>query len=272
MDKHLQDLMTLLSTRGVDIGLKILGALAFWLIGRWLIRMTVGLLVRTFDKRQIDPTIGRYLSSALSVLLTVGLVVSIFGYLGVQTTTFAALLAGVGLAIGTAWGGLLTNFAAGIFMVVLRPFKAGDFVTVGGITGTVVELGLFATTLNTPDNVRTTIGNNKIFSDTISNFTANPYRRVDLKAQLDHTGDPRKAVELLKARMAKIPNVKQEPAPEVSLLEFTLAGPVMAVRPYTHNNDYWQVYFDTNQAICESLGEAGFAIPQHRITVNSAAK
>ena len=99
-------------------------------------------------------------------------------------------------------------------LVVLRPFKAGDAVTAGGVTGTVVELGLFATTINTPDNVRTTVGNNKIFSDTIANFTANPFRRVELKAQLDHSGDTRKAMEVLKARMSKIANVKQEPAPE----------------------------------------------------------
>jgi len=114
--------------------------------------------------------------------LNIILVVAIRGYFGVETTSFAAILAAAGIAIGMAWSGLLANFAAGAFMVVLRPFKVGDFVTVGGITGTVKEVGLFVTALNTPDNVLTIIGNNKVFSDTIQNFSANPYRRVDLKA------------------------------------------------------------------------------------------
>ena len=140
--------------------------------------------------------------------------------------------------------------------------EKGDFVTAGGVTGTVEEIGLFVTVINTPDNVRTGVGNNKIFSDTIQNFTANPFRRVDRTAQLAHGADHKRAVELLSARLRTIPNVKSDPAPDVTLLDFNLAGPVLAVRPYCHNDHYWQVYFDTNEAIKDELGKGGFAVPE----------
>src|SRR4249920_2743518 len=159
----------------VAVGWKILGAAALWLVGRWLINMAVRLLGRTLSQQHFDATLTRYMLTGLTVVLNVALVVAILGFFGVETTSFAALLAAGGVAIGVAWGGLLANFAAGAFLVFLRPFKVGDFVTAGGITGAVSEIGLFGTTINTPDNVRTIIGNNKIFSDTIQNFSANAY-------------------------------------------------------------------------------------------------
>jgi small conductance mechanosensitive channel len=165
------------------------------------------------------------------------------------------------VAIGVAWGGLLANFAAGAFLVFLRPFRVGDFVTAGGVTGTVEAVGLFGTTINTPDNVLTIVGNNKIFSDTIQNFSANPYRRVDLTATINNAVDHRDAIRRLKDRLTKIPNVLTTPAPDVEILEFTPAGPVLCVRPYCNNQHYWQVYFDTNRLVRETFGEAGFPAP-----------
>jgi small conductance mechanosensitive channel len=146
----------------------------------------------------------------------------------------------------------------------------GDFVSAGDVVGTVHEIGMFATTIDTPDNIRTFVGNNKIFSNNIQNFTANPYRRVDLKAQLNHSVDHAQAIKLLQERLAKIPNVLTDPAPDVEILEFNLAGPVLAVRPYVHNTDYWQVYFDTNRVIRESFGEAGFPVPEQHMVMRSS--
>jgi small conductance mechanosensitive channel len=204
----------------------------------------------------------------VSILLKITLVVAILGYFGIQTTTFAALLAAAGLAIGAAWSSLLANFAEGAFLVILKPFKVRDFIqAAGGSMGTVEEMGLFVTTINTLDNIKTFIGNSKIFSDIIQNFSANPYRRADLVAQLDHTVDPKVAVQLLKERLAKIPNVIATPGPDVEILSFTLNGPVLAVRPYCNNKDYWQVYFDANRTIKESFGEAGFPAPQQHFQV-----
>lgn len=243
------------------LGVKVLAALIFWIVGRWLIGFIGRLLQQVLERQKVDPTLMRYIGNVLAVALNIALVVAILGYFGIETTSFAALVAGVGVAIGAAWGGLLSNLAAGAFLIVLKPFKVGDFVTVAGITGTIKEVGLFATAINTPDNVMTIVGNGKIFGDTIQNFSTNAYRRVDLKCQLAGAADHVAAMELLRARMAKIPNVVATPAPEVEILDFNLVGPVLAVRPYCHTDHYWQVYFDGNRAIRESLAEAGFPAP-----------
>ena len=259
-----------LMTKGLDIGLKVMGAIIVWIVGSWLISMVRRMMTSAMTAKEVDVTLIKYVTSAVGILLKVILIVAIFSYFGVETTTIAGLLAGLGLAIGTMWGGMLSNLAAGAFMVFLKPFKVGDFVSAGDVVGTVHEIGMFATTIDTPDNIRTFIGNNKIFSNNIQNFTANPYRRVDLKAQLNHSVDHVQAIKLLKERLAKIPNVLTEPAPDVEILEFNLAGPVLAVRPYVHNNNYWQVYFDTNRVIRESFGEAGYPVPEQHMVMRSS--
>jgi small conductance mechanosensitive channel len=174
---------------GSDFGIKVLAAIAFWVIGRWLIHRVGSLVQSALERQKVDATIMRYLGTVINVTLNIVLVIGILGYFGIQTTSFAALFAAAGVAIGLAWSGLLSNFAGGVFLIILRPIKVGDFVTVGGITGTVKEVGLFVSAINTPDNVLTLVGNSKIFSDTIQNFSTNAYRRVDLKAQLAGAAD-----------------------------------------------------------------------------------
>jgi small conductance mechanosensitive channel len=144
---------------------------------------------------------------------------------------------------------------------VLRPFKVGDFVTAAGVTGTVSEIGLFVTAMVTPDNVMTMVGNAKIFNDTIQNYTTNDYRRVELKCQLAGSADHVAAMELLRDKLAAVANVLAKPAVDVEILEFNRVGPVLAVRPYCHNEHYWQVYFDGNRTIREALATAGFPAP-----------
>ncbi|HJV65866.1 MAG TPA: mechanosensitive ion channel family protein [Geomonas sp.] len=242
-------------------GTKLMAVILFWIVGRWLIGLVARMLQAVLERQKVDPTLIRYLGNFLTVTLNIILVVAILGYCGIETTTFAALVAGIGIAVGAAWGGLLTNLASGIFLVVLHPFKVGDFVTVGGVTGTVKEIGLFVTTINTPDNVLTLVGNGKIFTDTIQNYTANPFRRVELKCQLNGGVDHVAAMQLLRQEVAKVDNVLADPAVQVEILEFNLVGPVLAVRPFCHNDNYWQVYFDGNRAIRESLISAGFPPP-----------
>lgn len=259
----LETVRTFIMTRGIDFGTKVVAAIVLWIVGRWIINLIAGLLRKMLSRNQrVDPTLAHYLSSILSGILNLLLVLAILQVFGVQTTSFAALLAGLGLAIGTAWGGLLAHFAAGVFMQVLRPFKVGDFVTAGGVTGTVKELGIFGTTIISPDNVVNIVGNNKIFSDTISNFSATPVRRVELTAKIANGVDPVEAASKLRAMIAKIPNVAQDPAPDVEVLSFTPEGPLLCVRPYTNNDHYWQVYFDTNRAIVETFREAGYPTPE----------
>ena len=248
---------------------KMAGALVLWILGRWLIRVALRLLGTSMARHQVDVTLTRYMQTGLAVVLNIALVVALLGLFGVETTTFAALIAAGGIAIGVAWGGLLSNFAAGAFLVFLRPFKVGDFVSAGGVTGTVDTIGLFGTTINTPDNVQTIVGNSKIFGDTIQNFSANPYRRVDLTVTISHAVDHRDAIALLKGRLAAIANVLAEPAPDVDVLDFTPAGPLLCVRPYCANAHYWQVYFDTNRLIRETFTAAGYRTPMQPYAVTA---
>ena len=176
----LRTLWAFLATQGVDFGIKIIGAIAAWVVGRWLIGLAGRLMERVFERGgRIDVTVAKYLATIISGFLTLVLILALLGIFGVQTTSFVALLAGLGLAIGTAWGGLLAHFAAGVFLQVLRPFKVGDYVTAGAVTGTVREIGLFFSKIVTSDNVETIVGNNTIFSGTIQNYSTLPYRRVE---------------------------------------------------------------------------------------------
>ena len=255
------------TTVATTVGLKILGALAIWIIGRWVISLVMALTRKGMEARHVDATLITYVLASISVALNIALAIAVLGVFGIETTSFAALLAAAGIAIGAAWAGLLSNFAAGIFLIILRPFKVGDFISVGGVTGTVRAIGLFGTTIDTPDNVHTIIGNNKVFSDNIQNFSTNAYRRVDLTAQLNGSVDHTEAINLLKAKLATIPNVMTNPAPEVAISTFTMSGPVLVVRPFTHSDNYWQVYFDGNRIIRESFAAAGFPAPETQVVV-----
>jgi small conductance mechanosensitive channel len=271
MNEFVEKYGKLLFEHAVPVGQRLVGALLLWLVGRWIIGIIKHAVGARLVHRKFDPTMGRYVESIVGSGLSILLILSVLGVLGVEMTTFAALLAGAGLAIGAAWGGLLANFAAGAFLIVLKPYKVGDMITAGGVTGDVVELGLFTTTFNTGDSIRIVVGNNKIFSDNIQNYTVNPYRRVDLKAQLPHGVDPQEAIAKLQARMATVPHVLAEPKPCIEVLEFNLAGPVLAVRPFAHNNDYWSVYFATNAAIVEVFGAARYPVPETHVHVTKAA-
>jgi small conductance mechanosensitive channel len=251
----------------IPAGWKILGAIVVWIVGSWAINLISRLSSQGMRARKLDTTLIKYIEAAIRVILRIVLVIAILAIFGIQTTSFVALLAAAGVAIGMAWGGLLANFAAGAFLLILRPFHVGDMISAAGVTGDVKELGLFATTIDTIDNLRVIVGNNKILSDNIINYTHNPYRRVDLKAQLAHGVDVQDAVKRLSERVKQIPNVIDAPAPSVEILEFNLAGPVLAVRPFCHNNNYWQVFFDTNKAIQEVGTMAGYPAPstQHLV-------
>ena len=256
----------------IAFGLKVIGAIVVYIAGRWLIGAASSLVMRALERQKVEPTVIRYIGSIITVALNIILVVAILGYFGVETTSFAALVAGLGIAVGAAWGGLLSNFAAGAFILVLRPFKVGDYVVAGDVEGTVRTIGLFNTTIDAPDNVQTMVGNAKIMNNTIKNFSHNSHRRVELTAQLDHSVDPADAVRRLKDVLPKIANVVAEPKPEVEILTFNERGPVLAVRPYCNTAHYWQVYFDTNRTIRETFGAAGYpAAEAHHFVRQKAA-
>ncbi|WP_210417544.1 mechanosensitive ion channel family protein [Novosphingobium sp. EMRT-2] len=241
--------------------IKIGAAFVLYMVGRWLIGFAIHALSAVLTKRNFDATLQRYIANMLAVVLNILLVVAILGYFGLQTTSFAALLAGVGLAIGAAWSGLLGNFAAGAFIIIFRPYKLGDYVVAGGVEGTVIEIGMFNTIINTPDNVMSVVGNAKVSADVIKNFSSNGYRRVDRTAQLAFGVDALDAIARLKAALGSIPNVLTDPAPDVEILDFNERGTVLCVRPYCHTDHYWQVCFDTNKLIAETFGAAAYGTP-----------
>lgn len=248
---------------------KIIGAIALWVIGGWLIRFCAGLSRRSLLKGGMQSGLVSYLVSIISTTLRVLLLLAILGLFGIQTTSFAALIAGAGLAVGAAVSGLLGNFAAGAFLQGLRPFKTGDYVRVGDIEGTVEEVGMLVTCILTPDHVHTLVPNGKLFGDTIKNFSSHSYRRVELVAQLDNSADVGRAIELLKQEAVNIPNQYPGKPADVEVLEFSERGPRLAVRPYTHTDNYWQVYFDTNRMIADVLSRNNFPVP--RIPVQMAS-
>ncbi len=259
---NIDTIMEFISTRGVDIGINLAAAILIWIVGRWIIKKVTGFVgIGMTRGGKIDKTLAGYIVSILGGLLTVLLVMFILSRFGIETTSFAALLAGAGLAIGTAWGGLLAHFAAGVFMQVLRPFKIGDYVFAGDVEGTVTEIGLFTSTILTIDNVTTIVGNNKIFSDNIKNFSAEDYRRVDCEFKTHHSVNVADVLAKLKASVSTIPNIKKTVDAEIEVLEFTDEGPTFCVRPFCHNDHYWQVLFDTNKMIAQCIAENNWPAP-----------
>jgi small conductance mechanosensitive channel len=253
----------------MEYGLTVLGALLLWFVGRWAIGLMVSVIRKGLSARHLDSTLQQYIGSIVGVGLNILLVVAILAQFGVQTTSFAALLAAMGLAIGTAWGGLLANFAAGAFLLVLRPFKVGDVIIAAGTLGVVDEIGLFATTITTPDGIRTFVGNNKLFSDNIQNLSDVKHRRVELKMQLAHGVDVDDAIRRIQQELENVPGVLREPSPEVWVLEFTLAGAVLAVRPYCKSVDHWSVYGATNGVIRTVASDANLPAPELRYAMRT---
>lgn len=248
-----KELMDLVIQYGSAFGLKIAVAVLFWIAGRWMISFIVKFVQRSMTRQRIDPTVLRYVGSFITVTLNIILVIAILGYCGIETTSFAAILAAVGLAIGMAWSGLLANLAAGGFIIVLRPFKVGDEIAAGGVVGTVTEIGLFVTTVNTADNVMTLVGNNKIFSDNIQNYSSNDFRRVELSFSLPFEADERAVVALLQQRLGRVANVLSVPAVDIRLKSVSSASLELIVRLCCHSEHYGAVYFDANGVIREVL-------------------
>ncbi|GAB7533785.1 mechanosensitive ion channel family protein [Pseudomonas sp. 3A(2025)] len=255
-------LLNLVLQYGATVGIKLLVAALLWIVGRWSIGMLVRMLQRSLTRQRFDPTVLRYLGSFVTVTLNIILVVAILGYCGIETTSFAALLAAVGLAIGMAWSGLLANLAAGGFIIVLRPFKVGDFIAVDTISGRVEEIGLFTTSLDTAENVRVLMANNKVFSSNIINYSVNGYRRVELTATLPTSADEQTLIVRLTEQLKAIPNVLTAPPVDVHLASLSADSVTLAVRPYCHNDHYWPVYYQSLEVIRGLLREGGVERPR----------
>ena len=244
-----QEVINELTKKAAGIGLNLLKGAAIFVVGRWAIKFAMNLMSNQMRQRKMDATIIGYAVNTITVALNIVLAIVLLSVFGIETTSFAAFIAAAGFAIGAAWGGLLGNLAAGAFLIVLRPFKTGDMISAGGVTGKVVEIGLFVTTYLTPDNVITFVGNSKILSSTVKNYSASDSRRVDMMGTLHHSDNVEATMTEVRSRLLKISNVLTAPSPEVNIHAFNEKHLTLAIRPYAHSDNYFQLQFDTVDAM-----------------------
>jgi small conductance mechanosensitive channel len=242
-------------------GLKILAAAVIFVIGRWLARLLGGLTEKALVTSKIDKTIAKFAKNLVHIGLLVIVVIAALAQLGVETTQLAVALGAAGLAIGLALQGSLANFASGFVMIVFRPFKVGDVIEAGGVLGTVQEIQLFNTIVDTPDNRRCIIPNGQITGGCITNYTVNGTRRVDLVVSVSYDEDLKKAKDVIEQVLANDKRVLKEPAPTVAVSELADSSVNFVVRPWVKPEDYWDVYFDITSKIKLAFDKNGITIP-----------
>ncbi len=258
---YLEQGRELLMTYGVDYGLAILKALLILVIGLWIIKGIRNGFGKFLSKRNIDESLKPFLKSLLYNLLLVLLVLSVLSTLGVQMTSFVAIVGAAGLAVGLALQGTLQNFAGGVVLLVLRPFKVGDYIEGGGHAGTVREIQIFNTVLVTPDNRKIIIPNGGLSSDSIINYSAEATRRVDLVFGIGYDDDIKKAKELLVSILTSDERILKDPAHTVAVSELADSSVNFVVRPWVKKEDYWDVFFDLQEQVKLAFDEAGISIP-----------
>lgn len=242
-------------------GLKIIGAVLIFVIGVWIAKRIQKLLVAVMKKKKVDDTLQTFLENLVYILLMIVIVLAALSALGVETTSFIAILGAAGLAIGLALQGTLGNVGSGVILISFRPFKAGDFVTAGGETGTIGSITLFATTLLTPDNKVITIPNSTIAGGNITNFSAKETRRLSLVFSIGYGDDLKLAKSVLQEIITSDPRVLSDPAPFVGVLELGESSVDFAFRPWVKSEDYWDVHFDMQEKVKLTFDEKGISIP-----------
>lgn len=252
---------TYLAENGVQFLLNLLAAAAIFFVGRWIAGLISELVFKTMDKAKIDHTLGKFVKNLLYTALLVFVVIAALARVGVQTGSFIAIVGAAGLAIGLALQGSLSNFAAGVLMVIFKPFKVGDFVEVGGAMGTVKEIQIFNTIISGPDNVRIVIPNAHATGGNIVNYTVNGTRRVDLVIGVSYGDDIRKAKQVMLDVLKAEEHVLETPAPFVGVKELGDSSVNFVVRPWVKSEHYWEVYFGVTEKVKYALEENGLTIP-----------
>lgn len=242
-------------------GLKVLGAIAVVIIGRmvagWLRRLTR----RGLERSRFDATLVPFIANVVYTILLVLVLLSAAGVLGINTTSFIAVLGAAGLAVALAFQGTLSNFSSGIMLLTFRPFHVGDFVEAGGVAGTVKEIGIFMTTLATPDNVRIVVPNSTISGEIIKNYSANETRRIDLVMGVGYDDDLNVAIRTMTEVLAADERVLDDPAPVVAVHELGDSSVNLVVRPWVMTSDYWATRWELTKTLKESIEAAGCSIP-----------
>ncbi len=242
-------------------GLRVLGAAAILLAGRIGARLTSRLVRTALVRAKSDPALVGFAGNLCYYAVLTFAVVAALSSFGIQTASFVAVVGAAGLAVGLALQGSLSNFAAGVLILIFRPFRIGDLVEVSGHKGTVQEIGIFTTTLHSLDNQKIIVPNSDVMGTTIVNVNANPIRRVDLTAGIAYQDDIGRAKEVLERILSAHPKVLDDPAPTVEVAELGDSSVNFVVRPWVKTEDYWDVYFQVTRSIKEEFDRAGISIP-----------
>lgn len=241
--------------------LRLLAAVAIIVVGRWIAKYLRGLVQRVLAKREVDAAVVSLAASVSYVLLMVGVLLAALGQLGVQVTTFVAILGAAALAVGLALQGSLANLAAGVLLLIFRPFKAGDYIEAAGTSGVVEEMQIFTSQLRTADNRLVIVPNSKLTGDNIINYTAKDTRRVDMVIGVGYGEDLQRVKTVLHEIVSADGRVLQDPAPMIVVLELADSSVNLAVRPWTRTPDYWGLYFDMLEAVKTRFDAESISIP-----------
>ncbi|PIE97732.1 MAG: mechanosensitive ion channel protein [Treponema sp.] len=261
MNEFLLKLWDTVKTTGPSLGLKVLYAVLTFIVGWIVIKVLMGFIKKAFKRLKFDQTLGSFLINILSVLLKVFLAVVILGQLGVETTSFVAILGAAGLAVGFALQGSLASFASGVLIIILKPFVIGDYVAAGGVDGTVFDIGIFATKFKTVDNKVVIVPNTSVMNSSIINYSKEKQRRIDLVIGVGYDDDIRQVEAVLKSILNRDSRILKDPAPTVGVLELADNSVNFAVRPWVATSDYWPTYFDLMKEIKITLDQNGITIP-----------
>lgn len=257
--------------QGSALGWTLIKALLVFIIGRFLISMINKLVQRVMLKRKIDPSIKSFVGSLIHITLMILLIVSVVGALGVQTASFAALLASAGVAIGMALSGNLSNFAGGLIILIFKPYKVGDFIEAQNLSGTVREIQIFHTVLTTTDNKVIYIPNGSLSSSAVTNYSYQQVRRVDWTFGVEYGTDYAKVKGVLEDILSKDERILKEPAaPFVAMSQLADSSVNYVVRVWVKSEDYWNVYFDTTRIVYERFNAEGIGFPFPQLTVHQA--
>ncbi len=245
----------------MQIGIHVISAIAIFLIGKWIARIVTNLAKKAMSKADVEDTLEHFLGNMLYYTLMAAVIIATINQLGVQTTSLLAVVGAAGLAIGLALQGSLSNFASGVMIVAFRPYRVGDYIVAGGVNGTVEEVQIFTTILKTPDNVRIIVPNSQVMAAEITNYSANPTRRVDIVAGCGYDDDLDKVRQVLEGVIAADDRILADPAPTIAVSELGDSSVNFVVRPWVNAADYWAVKFDVTEQIKKRFDQEGISIP-----------
>ena len=257
----MQNLLELAQKYLVPFAINLVVAIIIFVIGRWIARAITAFFRRLANRANVDETLTKFLANIIYTILMTLVVLAALQRLGIDTTSVAAILAAAGLAVGFALQGSLSNFAAGVMLIIFKPFKVGDFVEAGGVSGVVEEIQIFNTLMRTPDNIQNIVPNSAITAGTITNFSAKDTRRVDLVVGCGYQDNLKEVKEFLEQLCQGDERILEDPAPVVAVNELGDNSVNFVVRPWVKSGDYWDVRWELNEAIKNGFDERGFNIP-----------